>query len=326
MGDGAPFHQIPMVGQNFVTEAGTAVDLALRIVDRFGVAVGNIPVRFAPSAAVYAATLATDSLGIAEGYLSATSLLGDQIFTADRLANSGRNEFDGRTRTPPQIGVNGVVDAASFQVPGGFAPGSYISIFGTGLSESSSVVHTPYLPLSLAGVGLSFDVPSANVHVPGRLYFVSAGQISVQVPWELAGTVSAVLKVTLGNSASRNVRADDPLLGTYQTQTFPVKIGPYSPAFFESFDSPSGKSVATALCEWTGSCRGGEAARFRRSIHRHIASGDNHGDSIGCHRRPNCIGSIQRPCAGAGWTLSGQRGAVVSWNWTSVYDSLQRRQ
>jgi minor extracellular serine protease Vpr len=249
MGDGAPYHQIPLLGRNFVTEAGTAVDLAFRVVDRFGVPVKNIPVRFAPPGAVHAATPATDSLGIAEGYLKTTSLAGDQVFSADLLENAGRIEFDGRVRAQPQIDANGVIDAASFLVPDGFAPGSYISIFGAGLSDSSSVAHTPYLPVSLSGVSVSFDVPAANIHVPGRLYFVSAGQISVQIPWELAGAPSAIMKVTLANSVSKTVRSNNSLQGTYQTQTFTLRIAAYSPALFEYADGPSGKRAIAALDE-----------------------------------------------------------------------------
>jgi uncharacterized protein (TIGR03437 family) len=64
------------------------------------------------------------------------------------------------------------------------------------------VFRTPYLPLSLAGVSVSFDVPSADIHAPGHVSFVSDGQINVQIPWELAGADSAIMKVTLQAVAS----------------------------------------------------------------------------------------------------------------------------
>ena len=91
---------------------------------------------------------------------------GEESFLA-QLLGAGGVEFRGRARPQPQIHENGIRDAASLLVPTRFAPGSYISIFGAGLSESTAVFRTPYLPLSLAGVSVSFDVPSAGIHAPG---------------------------------------------------------------------------------------------------------------------------------------------------------------
>jgi uncharacterized protein (TIGR03437 family) len=245
VGDGKPFNLIPLIGRNFVTEAGTAVDVGFRVLDRYGVPVNNMPVRFAPPASVYAATAVTDPLGIAEAYMN-TGASGDQTFSADLLNNAATVKFDGRVRARPQINNNGVVDAASFLTPKGFAPGSYLTLFGTGLSESYELTHMPFLPLSLAGVSVSFDAPASNIHVPGRLHFVSGGQINVQIPWELAGAGTAVMKVTLSNSSSKNVRADNSSLGTFQSQTFTIPIADYSPAFFEYRDAASGQTLALA--------------------------------------------------------------------------------
>lgn len=248
-GDGVPASQVLLKGQDFVAETGSAVGVAFRVLDRYGVPVVNMPVRFAPPAAVYASTPTTDSLGIAEAYLYTSGATVQQVFSADLLGNAGRAEFDGRVRTPPQVAAGGVVDAASFHAPAGYSAGSYISIFGTGLSESNAAARTLSLPISLAGVSVSFDVPAANIHLPARLTFVSPGQISAQIPWELAGQTSAQMKVTLSGSASRNVRSDDNKLGTFQTQMLTVPIAPYSPAFFEFADSGSGKRLAAALDE-----------------------------------------------------------------------------
>jgi uncharacterized protein (TIGR03437 family) len=248
-GTGTPYSLTPLLGQDFVTESGTAVDLAFRVVDQSGVPVTNMPERFAPNASVYAATSATDSLGIAEAYMITAQTTGDQAFTADLLANAGRVEFDGRTRTSPQIAVGGVVDAASFQTPKGFAPGSYLTLFGTGLSEVPESTQTTSLPLSLAGVSVSFDAPSAGIHVPARLTVVSSGQINLQIPWELAGLSAATMKVTLSNSSSKTIRADDSLLGSYQSQLTTVPLAAWSPAFFEYPETASGKTLAAALDE-----------------------------------------------------------------------------
>ena len=248
VGDGKPFQLTPLLGANFLTETGTAVNVALRALDRYGLPVQNLPVRFAPASSVLGATAATDSLGIAEAYMNTSPAVGDQSFEADLAENAVRLTFSGRTRTATWR-QDGVVDAASGQVPKGFAPGSYLTIFGSGLSESTVAFHTPYLPLSLAGVAVSFDVPDLGLHFPGRLHFVSSGQINVQIPWELAGAPSALMKVTLSNSDSQSVRADDLNLGTFQTQVVSVPLAAYSPAFFEYRDSNTDRTLAAALNE-----------------------------------------------------------------------------
>jgi uncharacterized protein (TIGR03437 family) len=250
VGDGKPYQVVPLLGANFVTESGTAVNLALRVIDHYGVPVRNAPVRFAPAASVYAATPATDHLGIAEAYVgTAPGDPGEQRFAADLEGNSARLEFGGRTRVRPQIRESGVVDAASLQSSKGFAPGSFLTIFGSGLSESFLVSRTPYLPLSLAGVSVSFDVPGSNIHVPGRLHFVSSGQINVQIPWELKGASSALMKVTLSNSESQNVRTDNTELGTFQSQLITLPIATHSPSFFEYKEAASGRTLVAALDE-----------------------------------------------------------------------------
>ena len=58
--------------------------------------------------------------------------------------------------------------------------------------------NTPSLPLALSDVSVSFDVPSAGLSLPGRLIFVSPGQVNVQAPWELPPGVDVQMKVTIG--------------------------------------------------------------------------------------------------------------------------------
>ncbi len=130
-------------------------------------------------------------------------------------------------REQPYISEQGVVNNASWQELNGakpaLSPGSYLSIFGEGLSdyEVGFGDYLPrdyfYLPLSLAGVSVSFD--SGDVSVPGRLTYVSAYQVDVQVPWELAGKTTADLKVTVGGSRSNvyTIKLADAAPGVYES-------------------------------------------------------------------------------------------------------------
>ncbi len=74
------------------------------------------------------------------------------------------------------LSVDGVTNGASFQV--GAAPGMVLSVFGTNLAPSTKEASSLPLPLTLAGV-------SATINgVPAPLYYVSPGQLNIQIPYE----------------------------------------------------------------------------------------------------------------------------------------------
>jgi uncharacterized protein (TIGR03437 family) len=74
------------------------------------------------------------------------------------------------------VSIAGVANGASFDTS--FAPGMVMSVFGTQLAPAVQAASALPLPLSLAGV-------SATVNgVTAPLYFISPGQLNVQVPYE----------------------------------------------------------------------------------------------------------------------------------------------
>lgn len=235
--DGVPFSIVPLQGDGFEGDTGATVTLSFKVVDRYGIPLSGLAVRFQNTiggGTVVQEAKTTDDLGI--GW--ADVQLGRQIGEQEYYVAVGDNRefgfyFSGRARLAPAISTGGVANAASGQAGQGFAPGSYISIYGRGLSEILRSFSTPYLPLSLAGVSVSFDVPSQRISAPGRIHFVSDGQINVQVPWELQGVSSAQMKVSIGDSSS---------------QVVTVPIAGYSPAFFEYPDS-SGRQFAAAVSD-----------------------------------------------------------------------------
>src|SRR5260370_18565115 len=115
----------------------------------------------------------------------------------DFLASAGGLtwDFSGMARAVPTISQGGIVNAASFEAGKAVAPGSYISIFGSALSDSTDFATTSILPLVIDFASVSFDVPSAKISVPGRLIFVSPGQVNVQVAWELQRQSKAQVRV-----------------------------------------------------------------------------------------------------------------------------------
>jgi uncharacterized protein (TIGR03437 family) len=116
--------------------------------------------------------------------------------------------------------ISGVSNGASFQPA--FAPGMILSVFGTQLAPSTQTASSLPLPLTLAGV-------SASVNgVPAPLYFVSPGQINLQVPYE-TGAGTAVLGVNNnGTVASSTFPVSAAAPGTFTDPNHPGALVPFS--------------------------------------------------------------------------------------------------
>jgi uncharacterized protein (TIGR03437 family) len=98
---------------------------------------------------------------------------------------AGANSITGPHSTgSPAIG--GLTNAASYQQI--YAPGMILSVFGTQLATSSQAAGSVPLPSAMAGV-------SATVNgIPAPFYYVSPGQLNLQIPYE-AGVGAATLLV-----------------------------------------------------------------------------------------------------------------------------------
>ncbi|HEX5430728.1 MAG TPA: hypothetical protein VFW83_02080, partial [Bryobacteraceae bacterium] len=155
--------------------------------------------------------------------------------------------FTGSARQPPNIPPGGVMNGASFDASQPIAPGSYISIFGTGLSDFTDRNANAILPLAIDYAQVSFDVPSANLSVPGHLTYVSPGQVNVQVPWELQGQTSVQMKVTI-----------DFTYGNVVT----VPVSNYSPAFFTANGMVAALDLSNRLIGASNPARRGQAVQL----------------------------------------------------------------
>lgn len=100
----------------------------------------------------------------------------------------------------PAIAANGIIDAAGFS-SNDLAPGSIVTIFGTGLA--GAVLQAPSasaLPTALFDAGVTFN------NIPAPLYYVSPTQINAQVPIDLTpGAVTVQVRRNLATSASQVV-------------------------------------------------------------------------------------------------------------------------
>ncbi|MGE5646285.1 MAG: S8 family serine peptidase [Acidobacteriota bacterium] len=244
VGDNVPDNVIPVTNQDFDGTVNEQDHFSgLRVIDRYGAPVLGAPVTW--NAYGGATVTSADAQTYAYGWAGAFVKLGGapdtyQDITATIGGSSGlQYTFTAFPRAVPTIDAGGVVNGASWQEKNGslpaISPGSYLSIFGHALADYEAKFdwYLPkdyvYLPVSLAGVSVSFD--SGDVSVPGHLSYVSPGQINVQVPWELQGRSSASMKVTVGDSRSA---------------VYTVKLADAAPGIFEFDPYQTGQVWAAA--------------------------------------------------------------------------------
>lgn len=107
----------------------------------------------------------------------------------------------------PVVNPGGVVPAATFAPSGlinsGIAPGSFFTIFGTGLGPATPASPTTALyPTSLAGTSVTFTV--GGTATPALVYFVSQYQVNGVLPSTVgAGTASVTVTTAAGTSAAQ---------------------------------------------------------------------------------------------------------------------------
>src|SRR5262249_37235594 len=220
--------------------------LGVRVVDRFGIPLVGVPLRYdviSGGGQVKVGDNQTYRLGIAKAVVSLTSL-GDKVYRA--TVGSLSLDLEGYAREYPDFKADGVKNAASFETGRGFAPGSYISIFGTDLADATQVTSTLSLPVALSAVSVSFDAD--GVSEPGRLHFVSPGQINVQIPWEFRGKSSVKVKVAYGPDL--------------QAYVITVPLATYSPGVFEVNGLAAAQDANFALVDAARPAKRGEAIQI----------------------------------------------------------------
>jgi uncharacterized protein (TIGR03437 family) len=126
----------------------------------------------------------------------------------------------------PVVSPAGLVHGASFTPNGPVAPGTIVSIFGTGLADQTILSSTLPLPNELAG---------ASVTLGGRtlpLLYVSELQINAQIPFGLPANTSQQVVVTRDNMISAPEQ---------------VAVVPAEPGVFTVNQSGAGPAVVTAV-------------------------------------------------------------------------------
>ncbi|MFN7997205.1 MAG: S8 family serine peptidase [Bryobacteraceae bacterium] len=196
------FDVMPVINSSFFGAPGdTCWLIGLKVVDGNGIAVPNASVQFnLPTGAALSTDptcpsyTSTDQYGIATAYVDLGSSTGTQTFTG--TAQGLNAVFYASVRPVPVFSSNAIVDAASFQVGQGLAPGSYVAIYGSSLTDATHFLTTPFLPFGMSGTSVAFWSADLTQSWPGRLWYISPGQVNVQIPWELQGQTSAKVYLT----------------------------------------------------------------------------------------------------------------------------------
>jgi uncharacterized protein (TIGR03437 family) len=97
---------------------------------------------------------------------------------------------------PPVVFAGGVINAASYTAP--VAPGTFVSIFGSGFTDSTSAIIAPAFPWLNELGGTSVTIGGESL----PLYFVTAGQINAILPFDLAVGSSLQVVVTRNSAVS----------------------------------------------------------------------------------------------------------------------------
>ena len=153
----------------------------------------------------------SDTYGVLSGYGAAPGydlVTGLGSVDALNLVTAAGWSTNSSSVTPG--GASSLVNAASYAAS--VAPGSVATAFGDfSLNEPVSALGVP-LPPILDGLSLKF---SPGFSAP--LFYASATQANIQIPWELAGSESSSLTAILGGQASSQ---------------FTITLAAFAPAIF----------------------------------------------------------------------------------------------
>lgn len=116
------------------------------------------------------------------------------VYVADRV-NSRIRRISGPPLGVPGLPQGAAVNSASFAKNLAIAPGSIVTIFGSDFSTAAASAWAIPLPAVIGETSVTFN------GIAAPLYYVSAGQINAQVPFEL-GAGLASLQVVRGGTKS----------------------------------------------------------------------------------------------------------------------------
>ncbi len=130
------------------------------------------------------------------------------VYSGDAVNASGAASMTIVVVSPTATAISGTSSAASF-LPN-YAPGMIMAMFGTNLATGTPSLPNSPLPTNLADATVTLN------GIPAPLYYVSPTQINLQIPYEIAGDSTAIIKISVNG----------------QTSTSQIFVSPTAPGIF----------------------------------------------------------------------------------------------
>jgi uncharacterized protein (TIGR03437 family) len=171
---------------NFSVPAGWPTQLSILLVNDCGAAVsngevtayfttGDPPLTLRPVngiAGLYSATWTPRQSAAQVGIVARATAAGFAAASAQIAGSVAPNNV-------PAVAVDGVMLPFDSLIGGALAPGTVVSIYGSNLAEAPGQASAIPLPTAMNGVSVRIG------GIPAPLFYVSAGQINAQIPFEL---------------------------------------------------------------------------------------------------------------------------------------------
>ncbi len=214
---------------NFAVPAGWPATLIVQLNDDCGspVTSGSVTASFSNGDAPL--VLASDSLGNYSATWQPGAVTSEMVVTLNAasgtLQSASAKLYGGialNETPPPTLAPEGILNNFNPVVGGSLSPGIIAQVFGTGLAASSSA--TGILPLPT-----TFNNTFAQVgQFQAPLYFLSSGQLNVQLPSEITTSQQVPIVLSVNNALTLPVTLD---------------LVPNAPGVMSMFDGPTPPSV-----------------------------------------------------------------------------------
>jgi len=236
--------------------------------------------------------LLPESLGVWSGSwvpaASGTATLRTSVLQASSEANATLEVLGQVTATAARPWIKAVTPAATQVVGDPAVPGSWLTIYGENLAASEALAQVTPFPTQLAGVRVLMG------DIPLRLYYVSATQMNVLVPWSLLPGVSYELVFEKDGQVSAAVQ---------------VAIAAVKPGLFTLNQQGSGQ--AAALLAGTSTLAGSASPVSRGGVLELYGTGFGAVDQPQSDGLPASLVQLVRTVAPASVTIGGRPATVL---------------
>ena len=256
VGDNQPFNSLKISGGDAVGIRGEVetTSLTARVTDQFGVPVAGRRVAFEVVRGPGRLTHVNDMSG-PHGLIHARVRYGSQSSDQRTLARIGNLEihfnYEATGERPEVLGIRNMASELS---PRGVAAGSLVRIsgrdFASFASGTNSLHQTAHLSIVRKGVSVAFDAIQGSVSEPGRILGVGEDWVDVQVPWELAQSSRATVKVRSGNHSEPftfDLARENPGIFSHECDGLAVAAALLPDSELVSLDKPARRGISVTV-------------------------------------------------------------------------------